>query len=120
MLFNSFEFLFAFLPLCLAGYYLLGRLGTSRAANLWLALTSLVFYGYWRYDSPAGAPPQRLYTYVGLLCASTVANYAAGYLLQRRPQRWLLGIAIAVNLAVLAWFKYSRFGIDVLNHWFGT
>jgi len=47
MLFNSTEFLFAFLPLTLLGFYLLGT--TSRAWALrWLILASLVFYAWWR------------------------------------------------------------------------
>ncbi len=47
MLFNSFEFLYVFLPATLLGFYLLGRV-SRQWAILWLILTSLVFYGWWR------------------------------------------------------------------------
>lgn len=50
MLFNSFGFLFAYLPLVLAGYFLLGRLGRHGATGwrsltpaTWLALASMFF-----------------------------------------------------------------------------
>ena len=47
MLFNSHEFLFVFLPATLLGFYLLGRV-SRQTAILWLILTSLLFYGWWR------------------------------------------------------------------------
>ncbi|HET7763765.1 MAG TPA: MBOAT family protein, partial [Burkholderiales bacterium] len=47
MLFNSYEFIFAFLPVTVAGFYLLGW--RSRMVSLhWLILASLFFYAWWR------------------------------------------------------------------------
>jgi D-alanyl-lipoteichoic acid acyltransferase DltB (MBOAT superfamily) len=96
MLFNSFVFV-AFLPLALAGYFLAARVG-RRPAGLWLILASAVFYGWW--DA----------RFVALLAGSIAFNYAAAELIAavRRPrlQTALLGVAIAANLAVLAYFKY--------------
>ena len=46
MLFNSFTFLFLFLPVTAIGYFLLARKSQVRAAG-WLALASLTFYGWW-------------------------------------------------------------------------
>ena len=46
MLFNSYLFLFLFLPLALAGYYLLNHFGRFRSATLFLLGMSLWFYGY--------------------------------------------------------------------------
>ena len=43
MLFNSYPFIFLFLPVALAGYFALGRVG-NLAPVVWLALASLVFY----------------------------------------------------------------------------
>lgn len=54
MLFNSYGFIFAYLPLVLLGYFQLARIKHIYAAA-WLALASLFFYAYW---NPA---------YVGLL-----------------------------------------------------
>ena len=47
MLFNSTAFLFVFLPVTLAGFYLLGSISRSSAIR-WLILASLVFYACWR------------------------------------------------------------------------
>ena len=116
MLFNSFVFLFAFLPATLALYFLLARVGPPRLAQAFLALASLLFYGYWEYAPASGSGEAgRLFTYVGLLIASTSANYFVGILLQRRPRRWLFAAGIAANLAVLAYFKYAAFGLHTLN-----
>jgi alginate O-acetyltransferase complex protein AlgI len=48
MLFNSYPFIFVFLPIVLAGYFWLGRSG-NLAPVWWLAVASLVFYavGNW-------------------------------------------------------------------------
>jgi alginate O-acetyltransferase complex protein AlgI len=120
MLFNSFEFLFAFLPLSLILYFGLARLGSSRLANISLATASLGFYAYWKYEPlPGSGEAHRIWGYLALLCGSTAGNYLAGYLLQKRPKPWLLGVSIAVNLCILGYFKYSAFGIDTLNALFG-
>jgi alginate O-acetyltransferase complex protein AlgI len=66
MLFNSYEFVFAFLPLVLLGFYLLGHWGQKRAAITWLVLASLFFYGWWN-------PP-----YLILLISSIVWNFVLG------------------------------------------
>ena len=50
MLFNSYPFIFLFLPIVLLGYFALGRLG-NLAPVIWLALASLAFYafGNWQF-----------------------------------------------------------------------
>jgi len=65
MLFNSYNFIFLFLPIVLLGYFQLARVSHAYAAS-WLAITSLLFYGYW---NP---------TYVLLLLASIITNYVFG------------------------------------------
>ena len=47
MLFNSYVFVFAFLPATLLGFHLIGRRGDRRAAIAWLVLASLFYYGWW-------------------------------------------------------------------------
>ena len=47
MLFNSPEFIFVFLPVTFVVYQLLCAGGYVTAPVIWLALASLVFYGYW-------------------------------------------------------------------------
>ena len=98
MLFNSYIFLFGFLPVTLIGYQIAAH-WHRRAVVLWLAAASLAFYAYWR---PA---------YLILLCASVLFNYIAGTLISRRipnriPTPLLLGGALAVNLGALCYYKY--------------
>jgi alginate O-acetyltransferase complex protein AlgI len=69
MLFNSYTFLFAFLPLTLLGFWVLTSVGNARAALLWLLAMSLVFYGWW---NPV---------YLILLLGSVAANFWLGLVL---------------------------------------
>ncbi len=101
MLFNSLEFIFLFLPITLAGFFLLGRIRQDFAAA-WLAIASLIFYAWW---SPV---------YVALLLASIVCNYFFGLRIShdnRRRQFWLV-VAVAANLMALCYFKYANFFVD--------
>jgi D-alanyl-lipoteichoic acid acyltransferase DltB (MBOAT superfamily) len=98
MLFNSAIFLFLFLPLTLIGYFVLGAIRT-RAAALWLVVSSLVFYANWN-------PP-----FVILLAASVAVNYTFSVIIRHfseRPalQSATLAVAVTTNLLVLVYFKY--------------
>ncbi len=112
MLFNSFSFLFLYLPLVLAGFFLLGRFA-PRWAAMWLAAASLFFYGYWSLR------------YLPLLMASIVVNYWAARAILAAPnaaRRQRLIVAVGLNLALLAYYKYANFFIASVNgisqsHW---
>src|SRR5438445_9701833 len=96
MLFNSYPFIFVFLPATLLGCFLLRRF-SRRAALACVSLASLVFYAYWE--------PK----YLGLLVPSLVINFILGRLIARtRRKGWLIA-GVAGNLAVIGWFKYSLF-----------
>jgi alginate O-acetyltransferase complex protein AlgI len=112
MLFNSYAFIFAFLPVTLLGFFGLARRSHWLAAT-WLTLASLFFYGWW---NPA---------YVGLLAASIAMNFFAGVAIARAraasgPARLWLVAAVVANLALLAWFKYANFFVDSVAGLFGT
>jgi D-alanyl-lipoteichoic acid acyltransferase DltB (MBOAT superfamily) len=101
VLFNSYEFLLAFLPLAVLGYFALNRAGRL-GGNAFLVLASLFFYAWWRSE------------FLLLLAASIVVNFAAGREIVRRaaegrPRKALLAAGIAFDLAVLAYFKYANF-----------
>lgn len=98
MLFNSYVFIFAFLPLSLLAYYLLGRIN-MRAASLSLVASSLIFYTWWN-------PP-----FVLILMGSIAFNYSISHWITRnegfeRRQTAILTLGITANLAVLIYYKY--------------
>lgn len=103
MVFSSFTFLFYFLPALLACYYILPhRLRQGR--NLVLLGASLFFYGC------AGTE------YLKLMCVSIALNYIGGLLVTRdKLRKGALALAVAGNLALLGWFKYANFTVEVLH-----
>ncbi len=103
MLFNSYTFLFIFLPVTLLVFYRIGDRGHHRIAIAWLVGASLFFYAWW---NPA---------YLGLLLASILFNYACGVSLGNKPNRLLLTLGISANLALLGWFKYAGFFLHNIN-----
>jgi len=112
MLFNSYPFIFLFLPVVLAGYFALGRLG-NLAAVIWLALASLAFYCFSNW------------LFVALLLASIAFNYGIGWLLIARRLRdqarlAVVAVGVAGDLVVLGVFKYGGFLAANLNAVFST
>jgi alginate O-acetyltransferase complex protein AlgI len=114
MLFNSYGFIFFFMPVVLLGFFRLARINHAYAAA-WLALASLFFYGYW---NPV---------YVGLLLGSIICNYTLGLWIAKSGVRHdtgrkkqLLILAITANLLLLAYFKYANFFIGSINSLAGT
>lgn len=98
MLFNSFVFLFAFLPVTYAVFWLLR---SAQQRYVWLTITGYVFYGYW--------DPR----FCLLMAFSTLVSYAAGRGFLRwtdaRRRRLCLVVPISVDLALLGFFKYTDF-----------
>ncbi len=104
MIFSSPIFLFFFLPLVLTVYCLLPGL---RARNLWLLGASILFYGW-------GEP-----AFLLLMLGSSVLNCALGLWVEEAAsppaRRAVIVVAVAVNLGLLAYFKYANFAVDNLN-----
>lgn len=103
MLYNSFPFIFIFLPVCLIGFVAFSRLRTNFLQLLWLVAMSCAFYAYW---NPI---------YLVLLLGSLSANFAFAQTLVERKSKSLLTGAIVLNLSVLAFFKYRAFAIANLS-----
>jgi D-alanyl-lipoteichoic acid acyltransferase DltB (MBOAT superfamily) len=104
MLFNSFDFIFLFLPVTLAAFAAAVRLGSPSVAVLVLLVASYVFYGYGDHFA------------ILLLAGSTAFNYVAGRAIaeamrhgRRTLGRLLLGIGVCGDLALLGYFKYAGF-----------
>jgi alginate O-acetyltransferase complex protein AlgI len=98
VLFNSYVFLFVYLPAVLVIYQGISRFG-RKAVVIWLIIASLGFYTYWK--------PQ----FVLVLGASILWNFGFSLLISRRVSsslntRSLLWIAIVGNLGALCWYKY--------------
>ena len=103
MLFSSVTFLYAFLPVVLVGYALLPR----RARNLWLLLTSVVFYAF-------GEP-----RWVILLLLCALSGWCFGLLMERfrggRGAKIALACGLILDLGLLAFFKYADFLAETVN-----
>ena len=110
MVFNSFSFLFAYLPIVLILFVVSRRYLGKKWADLCLIVASLIFYG-WNY--PKCLP---------VLLGSLIVNYAWGCLLYKDltkeprtakkkiagKRKCILGAGIVLNVAVLCFFKYAR------------
>jgi len=108
VLFNSYEFIFLFLPITFFGFFWLGRLPQKHYATFWLVLASFAFYGYWDYR------------YVPLLFASILFNYLVGQRIeQTHAKSWLI-FGIVINVILLGYFKYTDFFLTTANDVVGT
>jgi alginate O-acetyltransferase complex protein AlgI len=119
MVFSSHLFVYYFLPLALAVYYLLPR----RARHLGLTALSYLFYGW---ANPA---------FMFLMATSTAIDYACGLALagrlgrpgpgpieplviggqRTRGQKLAVTVSVISNLSLLGFFKYFNFGVDSWN-----
>ena len=110
MLFNSYEFIFAYLPVVFIGYFLLNRFKFYNTAKIWMALASLFFYAY--EDT----------RYLPLILGSIAFNYLVGRGLSHinadgvnHKGRWLLILGIVGDVGLLAYYKYADFFIENYN-----
>src|SRR5437899_3270465 len=103
MLFSSYTFLFQFLPATVLAFAA-ARRHSPRAGIMVLAAASLFFYGAWRP------------VYLLLLLASIAINFTLGLRMADPLRRRAAGsFGVALNLAVLCYFKYTNFLFDSLN-----
>jgi alginate O-acetyltransferase complex protein AlgI len=99
MLYNSFPFIFGFLPVCLLLYFAAARIGRG-LGNVVLVVISLAFYAWWNWHN------------VPILLASILFNFGLGLRLRRGSKyRLLLMAGVAGNLALLGFFKYANFAM---------
>lgn len=107
MLFNSYIFIFAFLPVTLLIYLFLKQYH-SQFALLILLIASCVFYGWSDYS------------FLSILFLSITANYVTAYLLlditAQKMRRCILIAGLIFNLGLLGYFKYADFFIENINH----
>ena len=103
MMFHTIAFIVGFLPVCLTGFFTLGRFCGAAWALRWLVASSLFFYGWW---SPEHLP---------LLFGSVVVNHTIAWKIRNsaKPRAWVTR-GIVLNLAVLGWFKYADFLLHIV------
>ena len=103
MLFSSIPFLYYFLPVVLAVYFLVPK----NCKNAVLLVSSLVFYAW-------GEPK-----YVFLMIATIALFYgcglAIGYCRKQKFKKLWLAVSVIVSLGLLAVFKYADFFVDSFN-----
>lgn len=137
MLFNSYIFIFLFLPLCLIGFYILQN-KKATLAKVWLTCFSLWFYGYFNQS------------YLLIMVCSIIGNYFVHYMIVKtrnvecwnvkcrnresdyaaveakkddfvyKKSKMLLITGVTLNLLVLFYFKYFDFFIENVNTLFGS
>lgn len=114
MLFNSYIFICAFLPLTFSIYFLLARYKNGENAIVFLVLASLFFYGWW---NPF---------YLIWILLSIGINYSIGEAIvlshavrKEKKSKYLLICGITFNLGLLGYFKYANFLTDNTNALFG-
>ena len=115
MLFNSYEFIFLFLPFTFFIYFYLNKKRLTELSKGFLVFASLFFYSWWNI------------VYLPLILVSMLFNYAVGKQLSKLThtkglvsKKTLLTVGIIANLALLGYFKYSDFFIENFNGVFGT
>jgi len=103
MLFSSYTFLFQFLP-AVALAFAAARRHSPRAGIMVLVAASLFFYGAWKP------------VYLLLFVASVAVNFSLGLRMEDPARRRATGtLGVALNLALLCYFKYTNFIFDSLN-----
>ena len=112
MLFNSFEFIFLFLPIAFFIYFYLNKKKLVKASKIFLVLSSLFFYSWWNI------------VYLPLILISMIFNFKIGKLILENKEREiiskkrLLTIGIIINISLLGYFKYADFFIKNTNYFF--
>jgi len=114
LLFNSYEFIFAFLPITFFIYFYLNYKRLTEISKGFLVFSSLFFYSWWNI------------TYLPIILSSMLFNYVIGNSLNNKESRHrfskksILTFGIISNLSLLGYFKYSDFMIENFNLTFSS
>lgn len=114
MLFNSYEFIFVFLPISFFIYFYLNHKKLTILAKIWLIIASLFFYSWWNI------------IYLPLILISIIFNYKITQLIieyndkNYLSKKNLLQIGLLFNIGLLVYFKYMDFFIENINTVFSS
>lgn len=109
MLFNSYFFIFVFLPLAVLLFHGLRHQGYERGSIFVLTMMSLLFYGWWSAKYLLLLIPLMLINYA---IATRIAKFSKK---NRHLSKLLLIFGLCFNLLVLGYFKYANFFVDNAN-----
>jgi len=116
MLFNSYQFIFAFLPVTFFIYFYLNHKRLTEASKAFLVFSSLFFYAWWNI------------AYLPIILSSMLFNYIVGNYLAKETdnhrnafsKKSILTFGILANLLLLSYFKYADFLIENFNFAFNS
>ncbi|MDO9208455.1 MAG: MBOAT family O-acyltransferase [Sulfuricurvum sp.] len=118
MLFNSYEFIFFFLPITFGIYFWLNQKRLTSASKAWIVFASLFFYSWWNV------------IYLPIILGSILFNFIIGSTItrinsaqfskKRFSSKTILLFGIAANVFLLGYFKYMDFFITNANMITGT
>ena len=112
MLFNSFVFIFAFLPITFLVYFGLNRMRHYTVAKVALVVASLYFYAFFNWS------------YLPIILSSILVNYFVAWRMKVDDKPWLrklwMIIGVAFNIGMIGYFKYFDFFIENVNALFKT
>lgn len=106
MIYSSYIFIFAFLPIVLFVYFSLSKFKDKRIQHIFLVLASLFFYGY-----------TNVY-YLGIIISSILVNYACGVGVDKNEEfrkKFIFTVGILFNVGLLGYFKYYDFFVENIN-----
>lgn len=114
MLFNSYVFIFAFLPITLFGYFILNHFRKHNIAKVWLVVCSLFFYGYFNFS------------YLWIIVTSVIVNYLISYYFERsksskaKLRKFLFCLGLFLNIGILFFYKYLDFVFETIGNIFNS
>ncbi|MDD3595648.1 MBOAT family protein [Sulfuricurvum sp.] len=118
MLFNSYEFIFIFLPITFGIYFWLNKKRLTQASKGWMVFASLFFYSWWNI------------LYLPLILGSILFNFTIGSTItrlndtnpsyKRFSPKSVLIFGVISNILLLGYFKYMDFFITNVNILAGT
>ena len=116
MLFNSYIFIFLFLPMALIGYFGFNKFEKYTSAKIFLVGMSLWFYAYFNIS------------YLWIIVSSIVVNYFCHRMMlsesvirkDAKYKNYILVMGLLFNIGLLFYYKYFNFFVDNINGVFRT
>ena len=114
MPFNSYGFIFVFLPVAVAGFWRLARAFGRGAAEFWLILASTAFYVLAGWAGFVVLVPSVLFDYLIAACLLRLPGTSV------HARNFLFAFGTVANVGFLAYFKYKNFFLGTVNSLFDT